>query len=79
MKRLLLAMLCALQAAAAGEISLEDAKKNGMREALQNYITHNPIITDICVYEQEWVPASETFPKGQIIQRAVVTHVHCGP
>lgn len=49
-----------------------------MWETLQSYIEHNSVITDICVYEQEWVPPSEVSPKGRLIQRAVVTHVHCG-
>ncbi len=78
MIRQLITILLLLQVASAGEISIESAKKNGMLETLQNYIRHNSIIVDICVYEQEWVPPSATLPKGQLIQRAVVTHVHCG-
>lgn len=58
--------------------TLEEAKKNGMQETLQNYIKHNSIIVDTCVFEQTWIPATKNFPKGQLIQRAVVTYVHSG-
>lgn len=58
--------------------NLEEAKKNGMWETLQNYIEHNSIIVDICVYEQSWIPPSADFTKGRLVQRAVVTNVHRG-
>ncbi len=61
-----------------GEITAEEAKIDGMRETLQNYIEHNPVIADICIFEQTWMPPSKSFPKGRMIQRAVVTHVHRG-
>ncbi|MEM7385559.1 MAG: hypothetical protein AAF514_11500 [Verrucomicrobiota bacterium] len=64
---------------AGNPITLEDAKTNGMLETLRNYIRHNPVIADICVYEQEWIPPSKKFRKGRLVQRAVVTHVHRGP
>ena len=78
MIRPFIAILLTLHVATAGEIPLEDAKKNGMWETLQNYIKHNFVIADICIYEQEWLPPSKKFPKGQLIQRAVVTHIHNG-
>lgn len=70
------------QAVSLGEIALADAKKNGMQETLRNYIHHNSVIADICVYEQAWIPQASLpdgrMTKGRLIQRAVVTHVHCG-
>jgi hypothetical protein len=79
MTRLIIILLVALQIASFADVSLDEAKRNGMQETLQNYIEHNKVIVDICLFEQEWVPPSEQFPKGQLIQRAVVTHVHTGP
>ncbi len=61
------------------EITLEEAKENGMLETLQTYIEHNSIIADICVFEQTWIPASSKSSKGRLIHRAVVTDVYCGP
>ena len=60
------------------EVTLEEARKKGMSETLQNYIEHNSIIVDICVYEQSWIPPSAAFAKGRLVQRAVVTNVHRG-
>jgi len=60
------------------ELTLAEAKTNGMQETLQNYIRNNSIIVDTCVYEQTWIPATKEFSKGQLIQRAVVTNVHIG-
>jgi hypothetical protein len=79
MKRLIITLLAALQITSFADIPLDEAKRNGMQETLQNYIKHNKVIADICVYEQEWIPPSKPFPKGQLIQRAVITHVHTGP
>lgn len=73
---LLVALLPVLSFA---EGTLEEARKNGMLETLQNYIEHNSIIVDICVYEQSWIPPSADFAKGRLVQRAVVTNVHRGP
>ena len=79
MRLISIILLTTVQTLLAGKLfSLEEAKKNGMWETLQNYIRHNSVIADICVYEQEWLPPSEKFPKGQLIQRAVVTHIHRG-
>ena len=60
------------------DIPLDEAKHNGMWETLRNYIKHNEVIADVCVYEQAWIPPSKQSPKGQLIQRAVITHVHSG-
>jgi hypothetical protein len=60
------------------EVTLEEARKNGMGETLQTYIEHNSIIVDICVYEQSWIPPSAGLTKGRLVQRAVVTNVHRG-
>ena len=79
MTRHIITLLVALQITSFADISLDEAKRNGMQETLQNYIQHSKVITDICVYQQEWIPPSKSFPKGQLIQRAVVTHVHTGP
>lgn len=56
----------------------EEAGKNGMQETLQNYIEHNSIIADICVFEQTWIPPSAKSSKGRLILRAVVTNVYSG-
>lgn len=71
-------LLVAFPGAMTADVTLEEARKNGMGETLQNYIQHNSVIADICVYEQEWIPPTKAFPKGRLIRRAVVTHVHCG-
>jgi hypothetical protein len=47
-------------------------------ENVQNYIKHSEFIVDICVYEQEWIPATTEFPKAKWVMRAVVTGVHKG-
>jgi len=39
--------------------------------------THS-VIADICVFKGEWIPLPKDFPKGRLIQRAVVTNAHCG-
>lgn len=81
---IIIALLAFLQAPARAEITLEEAKTNGMQETLQTYIEQNAIIADICVYEQTWIPATgKVLPsgkdsQGKLIQRAVITHVHCG-
>ncbi|RYD84393.1 MAG: hypothetical protein EOP84_05625 [Verrucomicrobiaceae bacterium] len=63
---------------ASAEVTLEEAKTNGMWETLQSYIEHSPAIVDICIFEQEWVPPSKSVSKGQLMKRAVVTYVHHG-
>lgn len=79
MTRLTISLLAALQLTSLAGLPLEEAKRNEMRETLQNYIETNEVIADICVYEQKWIPPSEHFSKGQLILRAVITHVHTGP
>ncbi|MFT4176187.1 MAG: hypothetical protein QM627_05985 [Luteolibacter sp.] len=81
MMRILSIFLLAISlvTSSSAEITLEEARRNGMQETLRNYIGQNSIIADICVFEQTWIPASPKFPKGRLIRRAVVTNVHCGP
>lgn len=74
----LILLVVLLPMLAFAEITLEEARKNGMWETLQNYIEHNSIIVDICVYEQSWIPPSAAFTKGRLVQWAVVTNVHRG-
>ena len=78
MTRLIITLLVALQVSSMADIPLDEAKRNGMWETLQTYIKHNEVIADICVYEQAWIPPSKPSSKGQLIQRAVITHVHSG-
>lgn len=79
MIRLIITLLLALQVSSMAEITIDEAMRNGMRETLQNYIHHSEVIVDICVYEQAWIPPSKLIPKGQLVKRAVITHVHSGP
>ena len=79
MTRLIIILLVALPITSSAEIPLDEAKRNGMQETLQNYIEHKKVIADICVYEQEWIPPSMPSSKGELIHRAVITHVHTGP
>jgi hypothetical protein len=47
-------------------------------ENVQNYIKHSDFVVDICIYEQEWIPATTEFPKAKLVRRGVVTGVHKG-
>ncbi len=48
-------------------------------ENVQARIKESDFVVAICIYEQEWIPATPEFPKARLIQRAVVTGVHKGP
>jgi|GEM_PF-7057666 len=76
MIRLLILAMLSLQASVAGAPAVEE--ENKMAETLRNFIHHNSLIADICVYEQEWIPPTEALPKGQLVRRAVITNVHSG-
>ena len=67
-----------LAAVALSFVGLSPAEAVDQRENVQNYIASNDFVVDICVYEQEWIPATEKFPKGKLVRRAVVTGVHKG-
>lgn len=68
--------LATFQTLSLAEVPSEEAKHNARQETLRTYIENNAIIVDTCVYEQSWIPPSEEFRKGRLVQRAAVTHVH---
>lgn len=45
---------------------------------LNDIISQNRVIVDICIYEQQWISPNSEFPKGRLIKRAVVTEVYKG-
>ena len=59
-------------------VALPVAEAGDQRENVQSYIRDNDFIVDICIYEQEWIPATRDFHKGRLVMRAVVTGVHKG-
>ena len=59
-------------------VGLSPAEAVDQRENVQNYIASKDFVVDICVYEQEWIPATAKSPKGRLVMSAVVTGVHKG-
>lgn len=47
-------------------------------ENIRARISEAEFIVNICIYEQEWVPATRDYPKALLIQRAVITGVYKG-
>lgn len=78
MKRFLLLLFLLIPAFVLAEVTLEEAKTNGMQETLRGYIASSENMVDICIYEQEWVNPTKEFTKGRMIKRAVITAVHKG-
>ena len=54
------------------------AKPVDQSENVQARIQENDFVVDICIYEQEWIPANKEYWKATLIKRAVVTGVHKG-
>ena len=54
------------------------AKPVDQSENVQRRISENDFVVDICIYEQEWIPAGKDHWKATLIKRAVVTGVHKG-
>jgi hypothetical protein len=75
--RPLLASVClAVASLTAGEGPL--AKPVDQSENVQSRIAESDFVVEICIYEQEWVPANKEDWKATLIMRAVVTGVHKG-
>ena len=75
--RPLLASLCLAVASLAAAES-PSPKLVDQSENVQARIRESDFVVDICIYEQEWVPANEENWKATLIKRAVVTGVHKG-
>jgi hypothetical protein len=75
--RSLLASLCLAMASLAAEES-PPAKSVDQSENVQSRIAESDFVVDICIYEQEWIPANKENWKATLIKRAVVTGVHKG-